>query len=81
MPVLNANRRSEFLVAAQKVADKWLDLMMTQPGPQEYVPLWDFSAPYDATVDGPRDSSSAAIAALGMLHIAEALGSSNSFRS
>jgi len=64
----------EFLVAAQKVADKWLDLMMTQPDAQEYIPLWDFNAPYDPESDGPRDSSSAAVAALGLLHIAEALG-------
>eukprot|EP00775_Hariotina_reticulata_P002251 gene2251-2563_t len=73
----NETGDAEFLVAAQKVADKWLDLMMTQPDSHEFIPLWDFNAPYDSAADGPRDSSAAAVAALGMLHIAEALGAAN----
>lgn len=65
----------EFLEAARKVTDKWLDLLSKQPGaPGEFIPIWDFRAPYDAARDGPRDSSAAAIAALAMLHLAEKLG-------
>eukprot|EP00775_Hariotina_reticulata_P005761 gene5761-6001_t len=66
----------EFLDTAKKVADAWLGLLMQQEGPAkgEYVPKWDFHAPYIAAVDGPRDSAAAAVAALGMLHLAEADG-------
>lgn len=66
----------EFLETAQKVADKWLQLLMQQGGAAagSFVPIWDFDAPYDPSNDGPRDTSSAAVAALGMLHLYEALG-------
>lgn len=66
----------EFLEVAQKVTDKWLTLLMHQPAGLigDYVPIWDFNAPLDVKKDGPRDSSSAGIAALGMLYLAEAVG-------
>jgi hypothetical protein len=38
-----------------------------------WVPMWDFDAPYARDVDGPRDTSGGAVAALGMLHLARAL--------
>ncbi|KAF8073183.1 hypothetical protein HT031_000844 [Scenedesmus sp. PABB004] len=37
-----------------------------------WVPQWDFDAPWHAELDGPRDTSAAAVAALGLLHLAEA---------
>jgi hypothetical protein len=43
------------------------------PAKGSYVPKWDFNAPYDASNDGPRDTSSSAISALGLLYLAEAL--------
>lgn len=66
----------EFLAAAQLVTDKWLSLLMDQPAAAtgDYVPVWDFNAPYDGSNDGPRDSSSAAVAALGMLYLAQSMG-------
>lgn len=65
----------EFLEAAKKVTDAWLTLLTKQePELQgQFVPKWDFNYPYDSATDGPRDSSAAAIAALGMLHLAEIL--------
>lgn len=65
----------EFLETAKKVTDKWLQLLMQQGGSAagSYVPLWDFNAPYDAATDGPRDTSAAAVAALGMLHLYTAI--------
>jgi hypothetical protein len=38
-----------------------------------WVPMWDFDAPYKPEVDGPRDTSGGAVAALGMLHLARSL--------
>lgn len=38
-----------------------------------WVPMWDFEAPYKPELDGPRDTSGGAVAALGMLHLAHAL--------
>jgi hypothetical protein len=35
------------------------------------VPQWDFDAPWHPEMDGPRDTSAAAVAALGMLYLAE----------
>lgn len=66
----------EFLAAAQRVTDKWLSLLTDQPGrlAGDYVPIWDFNAPYHQSTDGPRDSSSAGVAALGMLYLVESLG-------
>lgn len=48
------------LLAQQQQLDRW-------------VPMWDFDAPYRAELDGPRDTSAGAVAALGMLHLARAL--------
>jgi hypothetical protein len=36
-----------------------------------FIPVWDFDAPFLENMDGPRDTSAAAIAALGMLYLAE----------
>eukprot|EP00775_Hariotina_reticulata_P009503 gene9503-9666_t len=41
-------------------------------GFDRFIPLWDFDAPFHAELDGPRDTSAAAVAALGMLYLAEA---------
>lgn len=38
-----------------------------------WVPMWDFDAPYKPELDGPRDTSGGAVAALAMLHLARAL--------
>lgn len=38
-----------------------------------WVPMWDFDAPFKGELDGPRDTSGGAVAALGMLHLARAL--------
>ncbi|KAF8068165.1 unsaturated glucuronyl hydrolase [Scenedesmus sp. PABB004] len=69
----------EFLDTARRVADRWLGLLHEQGGGTagSYVPLWDFNAPYDPANDGPRDTSAAAVAALGLLHLAEALPGSD----
>lgn len=37
-----------------------------------YMPHWDFDAPWVDELDGPRDTSAAAVAALGMLYLADA---------
>jgi len=60
------------------VTDAWLTLLTKQEAvlQGQFVPKWDFDYPYDPATDGPRDSSAAAIAALGMLHLAEVLRSS-----
>lgn len=65
----------EFLEVAKRTADRWLQMLSEQEDPAKgsYVPKWDFNAPYDPANDGPRDTSSAAITALGLLHLAEAL--------
>jgi unsaturated chondroitin disaccharide hydrolase len=103
---------TEFLGVAQRIADRYLALLMEQAPltAGSYVPMckllrngvkqaparrqrdiypspyWsltcpalapaagDFNAPYDAATDGPRDTSAAAVAALGLLHLAELLG-------
>jgi len=53
----------EFLIAARAVSDWYLDHL-----PADMVPYWDFGAP-DIPL-APRDSSSAAIAASGLLDLA-----------
>lgn len=65
----------EFLDTAKKVTDRWLQLLAAQPGaPGGFVPLWDYSAPFDPARDGPRDSSAAGIASLALLTLAEVVG-------
>lgn len=79
----------EFRDTAIKVTDRYLALLDRQQhqtaergGPvadadavawDRWVPMWDFDAPYKPEVDGPRDTSGGAVAALGMLHLARAL--------
>jgi unsaturated chondroitin disaccharide hydrolase len=56
--------RAEFLTAARKVADYFINHL-----PADYVPYWDFAAP-----DIPntyRDSSAAAIAASGLIDLSK----------
>lgn len=53
-----------YAVAANRVADRFLAL-----NEGHGVPPWDFRA--DAAAEGPRDSSAAAIAACGLLELAE----------
>jgi unsaturated chondroitin disaccharide hydrolase len=72
-----ATRKPEFLRAAEALSDKWLGLLSAQsaPGPRGgWVPKWDFNAPFDMRVEGPMDSSAAAVAALAFLQLAEAEG-------
>jgi hypothetical protein len=38
----------------------------------DFIPQWDFDAPWHVELDGPRDTSGAAVAALGLLHLADA---------
>ena len=58
-----------FLSAACNLADYFLDRL-----PEDQIPYWDFDAPID--LDTPRDSSAGAIAAGGMLKLAESEGKS-----
>jgi unsaturated chondroitin disaccharide hydrolase len=58
--------REPYLEAAKRAADFFLSHV-----PDDQVPYWDFRAPI--MEDTPRDSSAAAIAACGLLDIAEAL--------
>lgn len=82
----NATGNTEFLDTARKLTDKYLDLLAKQPaglnvdlanGYDGWVPQWDFSAPYHRqlarypNLDGPRDTSAAAVVALGLLYLAE----------
>lgn len=63
-----------------KLADKYLERLSGQAGGQTaaapdfdgFVPQWDFDAPWFENLDGPRDTSGAAVAALAMLYLAEA---------
>lgn len=79
----------EFRDTAIKVTDRYLDFLNGQERQaveratpeadvdvaqwDRWVPMWDFNAPFKAEVDGPRDTSGGAVAALGMLHLARAL--------
>ncbi len=58
-----ATADERFLAAARKVADWYLANL-----PEDRVPYWDFADP--AIPDAPRDSSSAAIAASGIIDLA-----------
>jgi len=53
-----------YLVTAQKVAHFFISHL-----PEDFVPAWDFRLP--AGIDSPRDSSAGAIAACGLLLLAE----------
>jgi chondroitin AC lyase len=79
----------EFRDTAIKVTDRYLALLDRQEQQavergspvaeidaaawDRWVPMWDFDAPYKGELDGPRDTSGGAVAALGMLHLARAL--------
>ncbi|SHJ19248.1 unsaturated chondroitin disaccharide hydrolase [Arenibacter nanhaiticus] len=52
----------KFLDFAQKIADKYLELL-----PEDYIPHWDFDI--DTTKDDDRDASAAAIVASGLLEL------------
>jgi unsaturated chondroitin disaccharide hydrolase len=81
--------RVEFSGIASGLADAYLRLLSNAPakaaaaggavadavaGPLDgFVPAWDFDSPWFATLDGPRDTSAAAVAALGLLHLSRAL--------
>ena len=87
---LSKAQRTKFTEVAIKLADAWLGLLGNQNSSSakpakvridhtsdqshDFIPRWDFNAPYEAMSDGPRDSSAAAIAALGLLRLADALG-------
>jgi unsaturated chondroitin disaccharide hydrolase len=76
-----ATGQQEFGNMASKLTDTYLRRMSGQKGVRtatapeydEFVPQWDFDAPWFEEMDGPRDTSGAAVAALGMLHLAEGL--------
>ncbi len=59
--------RAEFLGAAERAADFFLTNL-----PADRVPYWDFRLP--SFEDAPKDSSAAAIAASGLLDLADAVG-------
>jgi unsaturated chondroitin disaccharide hydrolase len=56
-------KNPDFLATAEKIADKFLAAL-----PAEMVPPWDFHVPEPASA--PRDSSAGAIAASGLLELA-----------
>ncbi|MFB9278212.1 glycosyl hydrolase [Cohnella cellulosilytica] len=59
--------REEFATAARRAADFFLENL-----PEDRVPYWDFRLPSFA--GAPRDSSAAAIAASGLLDLADTVG-------
>ncbi|CAM3087459.1 glycoside hydrolase family 88 protein [Paenibacillus lupini] len=63
-------KQARFLFAAMAVADFFMKHL-----PEDLVPPWDFRAPKETI--GIKDSSAAAIAASGMLEIANSLGESS----
>lgn len=56
--------RENFLSTAQKLADVFIERL-----PEDGVPYWDFDDPM--IPDAPKDASAAAVAACGMLQLAE----------
>lgn len=64
-------RQARYLAAARKVAGFFLEQL-----PEDRVPYWDFRLPV-AEEEAPRDSSAAAVAAAGLLELAEALSESD----
>jgi unsaturated chondroitin disaccharide hydrolase len=77
----SATGEQEFGDMASKLTDTYLRRMSGQKGGRTaaaadydgFVPQWDFDAPWYDDLDGPRDTSAAGVAALGMLHLAEEL--------
>jgi len=73
-----ATKRPEFLHIAEQLSDKWLGMLAAQTGPNGirggWVPKWDFNAPYESKLDGPMDSSAAAVAAMAFLQLSELQG-------
>ncbi|WIA29685.1 hypothetical protein OEZ86_012168 [Tetradesmus obliquus] len=75
----SATGEKEFGDVASKLTDTYLRRMSGQnsgrtaaaPENDGFVPQWDFDAPWYGDLDGPRDTSAAGVAALGMLHLAE----------
>ncbi|KAF6260329.1 Six-hairpin glycosidase-like protein [Scenedesmus sp. NREL 46B-D3] len=75
----SATGQQEFGDTASKLTDTYLRRMSGQNGgrtaaaPEHdgFVPQWDFDAPWFDEFDGPRDTSAAGVAALGMLHLVE----------
>ncbi|WP_419954477.1 glycoside hydrolase family 88 protein [Neobacillus niacini] len=62
---------SRYLESAKRVAHYFISHL-----PEDYVPVWDFLLPGD--VDSPRDSSAGAIAACGLLFLAEKVSAAES---
>jgi unsaturated chondroitin disaccharide hydrolase len=77
----SATGQQEFGEVASKLTDTYLRRMSGQKGGRTaaaadddgYVPQWDFDAPWYDELDGPRDTSAAGVAALGMLHLVEGM--------
>ena len=65
--VYRFTREQRFLDFAQKIADAYLERL-----PEDMVPYWDFCDP--AIPDAPRDASSAAVVASGLLELSTYLG-------
>ncbi|CAG7628705.1 glycoside hydrolase family 88 protein [Paenibacillus allorhizosphaerae] len=59
-------REERFLQAAKRVAHFFLANL-----PEDHVPHWDFRAPVSADEETPRDTSAGAIAASGLLELAQ----------
>ena len=66
---------TSFLATSQKTADCFLAVITP-----DYVPLWDFRLPDDPDVPHVRDTSAAAIAAVGMMRLARLLDGADSER-
>ena len=60
--VYRETKDKKFLDFAQKLTDKYLELL-----PKDYIPHWDFDI--DMTIDDDRDASAAAVVASGLLEL------------
>ncbi|HDZ13994.1 hypothetical protein LCGC14_0950910 [marine sediment metagenome] len=60
--VYRETKDNKFLDFAQKITDKYLELL-----PEDYIPHWDFDI--DTTKDDDRDASAAAVVASGLLEL------------
>lgn len=58
----------KFLITAQKLADKFIDMM-----PDDMVPFWDYNDP--AIPNAPKDASAAAVIASGLLELSSYMNS------